>query len=112
MAIPEERRIPRLRTILIVANSMIKKGIKAMPIPTMMINKSGVELATHTPLIIEIIAEIVNAGVAFVAFAGAFIFSGTTFNVEAPADQSPIQLGTLSPVASHGLFCSLGGIGI
>jgi hypothetical protein len=29
-----------------------------------------------------------------------------TFDVEAPAGQSPIQLGTLSPVASHELFAS------
>jgi hypothetical protein len=27
--------------------------------------------------------------------------------VEAPADQAPIQLGALSPVASHGLFAFL-----
>jgi hypothetical protein len=26
-------------------------------------------------------------------------------DVEAPADQAPIQLETLSPVASHALFC-------
>ena len=29
---------------------------------------------------------------------------GLSLDVEAPADQSPIQLGTLSPVASHDLF--------
>jgi hypothetical protein len=28
-----------------------------------------------------------------------------TLDVEAPADQAPIQFGTLSPVASHDLFC-------
>jgi len=31
--------------------------------------------------------------------------SPRTLDVEAPADQAPIQLGTLSPVASHDLFC-------
>jgi hypothetical protein len=29
-----------------------------------------------------------------------------TFDVEAPAGQSPIQIGTLSPVTSHELFAS------
>jgi hypothetical protein len=29
---------------------------------------------------------------------------GSTFDVEAPAGQSPIQIGTLLPVASHDLF--------
>jgi len=34
-------------------------------------------------------------------------YFGTTFDVEAPAGQSPIKLGTLSPVASHDFALSL-----
>ncbi len=33
------------------------------------------------------------------------LISPTNVDVEAPADQSPIQLGTFTPVASHVLFC-------
>jgi hypothetical protein len=35
------------------------------------------------------------------------VISWQNVDVEAPADQAPIQLGTLSPVASHVLFALL-----
>ena len=39
-------------------------------------------------------------------FAAVSIIFYRTFDVEAPPGQSPIQLGTLSPDASHELFAS------
>ncbi len=47
-------------------------------------------------------------GVGYQFVAGRNFNFWRTLDVETPADQAPIQLETLSPVASHDLFASVG----